>query len=77
MGIFKDKVKDYAVSHYHTMPKSVQKKMLNEGKKVIEKEHPIISSFMSEKRKEQLVENYFTKKEVERHRKQADRWDFF
>ena len=77
MGIFKEMVKDYAVSHYHTMPKSVQKTMLNEGKKVIEKEHPIISNFMSEKTKEKLVENYFTKKEVERYKKQANSWNIF
>lgn len=71
MGFLKDAAIDYAISHYHSMPKSVQKKMMDEGKKKIEKDHPIISSFISEKKKEQLVENYFSKKEVERYKKNS------
>ncbi len=75
MGFLKDAVTEYATSHYHSMPKSVQKKMMDEGKKKIENDHPIISTFISEKKKEQLVENYFTKKEVERYKKNSSFWD--
>lgn len=71
------KVTDYAISHYHTMPKSVQRKMLYEGKKKIEKEHPVISTFLPESMKEKLVEEYFTKKEVERYKRETSFWDSF
>ena len=80
MGI-KEKMKDYAMNHYHSMPKSIQRKMIDEGKKQIDKDHPIASCFMSENKKEQLVEQYFTKREVETYqrkygKKRPNWWDF-
>lgn len=71
MGFLKDSLTEYAISHYHSMPSSIRGKMMAEGKKKIEREHPFISSFMSEQTKETLVENYFIKKEIERYNKQS------
>ena len=68
---------DYAISHYHTMPKGIQRKMLYEGKKIMEKEHPIISTFLPESMKEKLVEEHFTQKEIERYKRGTSFWDSF
>lgn len=56
------KLVDYAISHYYEMPKPIQKKMVAEGKKYIEREHPIASMFMSDSTKEKYVKRYFNSK---------------
>lgn len=65
---FEERIKEYAISHYYEMPKLIQNKMLNEGKKRIESEHPIASLFMSESTKEQCVKHYFITKAVEKYK---------
>ena len=57
-----NKIIDYAISHYYEMPKPLQKKMVTEGKKYIEREHPIASMFMSDSTKEKCVKSYFNSK---------------
>jgi len=73
------KIIDYAISHYYEMPKPIQKKMVTEGKKYIEREYPIASIFMSESTKEKCVKGYFNSKAIERANKHQSTsfWDLF
>lgn len=69
MGLLKDSVEDFAFSHYHSMPGPIRDMIMEEGKKKMEAEDPNFCSFISESTKEKIVENYFSKKEMERCQK--------
>ena len=71
MGSFAEKLTVFFSSHYHSMPRLIREKMMEEGKKQLEREDPFFYSVMTENVRENYVENYFFRKESERCKRKA------
>ena len=66
MGVIMDYVIDFASSRYHSMPRVIRRKLMEEGYRMLEREDPEYYSILPEEGRKHLVQRYYIRREMER-----------